>query len=511
MYDPNEYKKQENEKEQKENMVPPEREENAFVQEEHNESVQERHTEPDYTPEDIHPTYFEEESKQQMIDDAKRQESLMHEESVQGQEEMENTSAQKTAEPHFEMGKDNSQEWKHARMHHSGARKDGCYAEHIKKQKRRSGGWAKLIAGCLIVGIAGGASIGAGYGVVEQYYGDSTTVQNSGTTFVQQAGLGSTMSVVDVVREVKPSVVSITTKIEGMATYYGAFSVPYEGEGAGSGVIFYSDDDKIAIVTNNHVIEDAKEVYVTLNDTVSVQAKVVGTKSDSDLAVLTVSWDDLKTAGIDTVTVATFGDSDALEVGESVIAIGNAMGLGLSATDGIISVKDQVISVEDTTLNVIQTSAAINNGNSGGALVNTQGEVIGINTAKYNSTMAEGMGYAIPSNEVISVAQDLLEDGTVVTPYIGIMGTSITSENASLYKLPVGALIVEVTENGPAAQAGIQPGDIITEFNGKTVMDMDTLSELVKETVVGDSVSVHIIRNGETAMDVTLTIADKNA
>ena len=336
-------------------------------------------------------------------------------------------------------------------------------------------------------------------------------MQNSGTTFVQQAGLGSTMSVVDVVREVKPSVVSITTKIEGMATYYGAFSVPYEGEGAGSGVIFYSDDDKIAIVTNNHVIEDAKEVYVTLNDTVSVQAKVVGTKSDSDLAVLTVSWDDLKTAGIDTVTVATFGDSDALEVGESVIAIGNAMGLGLSATDGIISVKDQVISVEDTTLNVIQTSAAINNGNSGGALVNTQGEVIGINTAKYNSTMAEGMGYAIPSNEVISVAQDLLEDGTVVTPYIGIMGTSITSENASLYKLPVGALIVEVTENGPAAQAGIQPGDIITEFNGKTVMDMDTLSELVKETVVGDSVSVHIIRNGETAMDVTLTIADKNA
>ncbi len=125
--------------------------------------------------------------------------------------------------------------------------------------------------------------------------------------------------------------------------------------------------------------------------------------------------------------------------------------------------------------------------------------------------MAEGMGYAIPSNEVISVAQDLLEDGTVTTPYIGIMGTSITSENASLYKLPVGALIVEVTEGGPAAKAGIQAGDIITEFNGKTVMDMDSLSELVKETEIGQTVSVHIIRNGEKAMDVQLTVQDKNA
>ena len=325
---------------------------------------------------------------------------------------------------------------------------------------------------------------------------------SSGTVNVEKTATGTGMSTIDVVRAVKPSVVSITTKIEGVTSYYGAFSVPYEGEGAGSGVIFYSDDEKIAIVTNNHVIEDATEVYATINDTTSVQAKV---------AVLTISWDDLRAAGIDEVTVATFGDSDSLEVGESVIAIGNAMGLGLSATDGIVSVKNQTISVDNNTLNVIQTSAAINSGNSGGALVNSRGEVVGINTAKYNSSMAEGMGYAIPSNEVISVAQDLLEDGTVTTPYIGIMGTSITSENASLYKLPVGALIVEVTEGGPAAKADIQAGDIITEFNGKTVMDMDSLSELVKETEIGQTVSVHIIRNGEKAMDVQLTVQDKNA
>ena len=240
-----------------------------------------------------------------------------------------------------------------------------------------------------------------------------------------------------------------------------------------------------------------------------VSPSVLGTTGE-DLAVLTVSWDDLKTAGIDTVTVATFGDSDALEVGESVIAIGNAMGLGLSATDGIISVKDQVISVEDTTLNVIQTSAAINNGNSGGALVNTQGEVIGINTAKYNSTMAEGMGYAIPSNEVISVAQDLLEDGTVVTPYIGIMGTNVTGDVANLYKLPVGVLVVQVTEGTPAETAGLEAGDIITAINDKTVMNMDDLTEEISQLNIGDKANLNVVRGNE-AVTITVEIADANA
>lgn len=442
----------------------------------------------DYTPEDAQPMCFESESTENR--ESVRKESAAEEKAEQTIHETE------SKEKHSQQEKSKK-----------------CYAEHVKKRsKKRGNGWAKLVAGCLIVGLAGGTGIGAGYGVVEQYYeNEGGVAADSGTVNVEKTSTGSGMSTIDVVRSVKPSVVSITTKIEGMTSYYGAFSVPYEGEGAGSGVIFYSDDDKIAIVTNNHVIEDAKEVYATINDTASVKAKVVGTKSDSDLAVLTVAWDDLKAAGIDEVTVASFGDSDKLEVGESVIAIGNAMGLGLSATDGIISVTNQTINVDNNTLDVIQTSAAINSGNSGGALVNSRGEVIGINTAKYNSSMAEGMGYAIPSNEVISVAQDLLEDGTVTTPYIGIIGTSITSENASLYKLPVGALIMEVTEGGPAAQAGIQAGDIITEFNGKTVMDMDSLSELVKETEIGQKVSVHIIRNGEKGVDLQLTIADKNA
>ncbi len=397
--------------------------------------------------------------------------------------------------------------------------KKECYTEHIKKnnQKTKKGsGWAKVIAASLIIGISGGAAMGAGYGVVKYYGNDQPTITKTGTTVVQKTAVTSGMSVVDVVRAVKPSVVSISTKIEGTKSYQnpfgmgGGFNIPYQAEGVGSGVIFYENENLIAIATNNHVIDGATEVYVTINDNTTIRAKVAGTKNDSDLAVLTIPRADLKAAGIENVTVAQFGNSDDLQVGENVIAIGNAMGLGLSATDGIVSIKEQHINVDGNTLNVIQTSAAINSGNSGGALVNTKGEVIGINTAKYNSSMTEGMGYAIPSNDIKPIVEDLLVDGTSPTPYIGIVGTSITSENASLYKLPVGALIMEVAKGGPADLAGIQAGDILTNFNGKTVMDMETLANMIKEVEVGSKIPVHIIRNGQTGIDLTITVADKN-
>lgn len=357
--------------------------------------------------------------------------------------------------------------------------------------------------------IAGGASIGAGYGAVTALMQDEPTVTNA-TVFAEKVSSTNAVSAVDIIKSVKPSVVSISTKVSGTTEYFGSFSVPYESNGVGSGVIFFSDDSKIAIATNNHVIADATSIFITLDGDVSVPAKVVGTKSESDLAVITASWEDLKKAGVKNVTVATFGDSDELEVGESVIAIGNAMGMGLSATDGMISMTEQTINVDGNELTVLQTSAAINGGNSGGALVNSAGEVIGINTAKYNSSMAEGMGYAIPSNVIGPIVDELLENGTMPKPFIGIKGTGITTDNAGLYKLPVGALIMEVTEGGPAAEAGIMVGDIVTEFNGKTVMDMNTLADLVGETTVGDRVMVHVVRNGETGHDLELVVADKN-
>lgn len=383
------------------------------------------------------------------------------------------------------------------------------YEEQVKKSPKRRKNAGRFVAACLIASIAGGASAGIGYGAVRNYF-DSHNPAASSPIVVQKAAGRSSFSAVDIIKTVKPSVVSISTKFSGQAPYIGSFSIPYEGVGAGSGVVFYSDDSKIAIVTNNHVIEEADSIYVVFDDEKSVAAKVVGAESKSDLAVLTVSWDDLKKAGVDDVTVATFGDSDALEVGEAVIAIGNAMGKGISATDGIISMTEQKISVDGNELNVLQTSAAINGGNSGGALVNSAGQVIGINTAKYNSTMAEGMGYAIPSNEIAPLANDLLEAGTQPKPYIGVTGTSITTENASLYRLPVGALIMEVTEGGPAEEAGLKVGDIVTEYDGKTVMDMDTLVTLVNETSIGDTVTMHVVRDGKEGLDLNLTIRDKN-
>lgn len=384
------------------------------------------------------------------------------------------------------------------------------YEEQVKKSSKRKKSWARLLVGCLVIGIAGGTSIGAGYGLVQRVFQgrDAVTATPGG---VQKESSGAIYSATEIVKAVKPSVVSVSTTISGMANYWGAFSVPYESQGAGSGVIFYSDDNRVAIATNNHVIENANTIYVTFEGDINVPAKVIGTKSESDLAVLTVSWDDLNEAGISQVSTAVFGDSDAMQVGDDVIAIGNAMGMGLSATDGIISMTEQTINVDNNQIPVLQTSAAINSGNSGGALVNAAGEVIGINTAKYNSSMVEGMGYAIPSNVITPIVEELLATGTQPKPYIGITGTNITEETAPMYKLPVGALILEIVEGSPAEEAGLQVGDVITQFNGKTVMDMDSLVSLVGEAEIGKMADIYVIRDGEYGVELQIRIADKNS
>lgn len=384
------------------------------------------------------------------------------------------------------------------------------YEEQVKKSPKKKKGWARFVAGCLIIGIAGGGSIGAGYSLVDHLMTGRKAVSGA-PAGTPKSSAGEIYSFTEIIKAVKPSVVSVSTKISGMTSYWGAFSVPFESEGAGSGVIFYSDDSRVAIATNYHVIENANTIYVTFEGDVSVPAKVIGTRSESDLAVLTVNWKDLNDAGIEQVTTAVFGDSDALEVGSEVIAIGNAMGMGLSATDGIISMKEQTINVDGNKLGVLQTSAAINSGNSGGALVNASGEVIGINTAKYNSAMVEGMGYAIPSNYIKPIVEELLKTGTQPKPYIGITGTNITEETAPQYKLPVGALVLEVTEGSPAEKAGLQVGDVITQFDGKTVMDMDSLVEKVNAAKIGSTVDIYVIRDGDVGVELKIKIEDKNS
>ncbi|MFI3175330.1 MAG: trypsin-like peptidase domain-containing protein, partial [Bacillota bacterium] len=391
------------------------------------------------------------------------------------------------------------------------------YMEEVKKPIRKKNDFSRFIAAALIVSVAGGASMGAGYAYVK--YNMETPEAVTKVPIVAQPVVSQSQgqsqsqsySAVEVIKAVKPTVVSISTETVGETQYFGAFTIPYEEQSAGSGVVFFSDNDRVAIATNNHVIEGTTEIFVTFDEDITVPAKVVGTKSDSDLAVIVVNWDDLEEQGMYDVSVAAFGDSDLLEVGAPVFAIGNAMGEGISATDGIISMTEQTIIIDESQLTVLQTSAAINGGNSGGALVNTAGEVIGINTAKYNPNQAEGMGYAIPSNEFVTIIEDLLLNGTMPKPYIGVTGTSITADNAVLYRLPVGALIMEVVEGGPADLAGIKVGDIVTQVNGGTVMDMESLITIVNELEVGTEVDIHVVRDTSESVDLKLIVGDKNS
>ena len=286
-------------------------------------------------------------------------------------------------------------------------------------------------------------------------------------------------------------------------------AVPYDSNGAGSGVIFNEDDQYVYIVTNNHVVADASTISVSVTGKETLEASLVGTDSTADIAVVKVLKSAFKDAGVE-YKVADFGDSDKLKVGESVIAIGNALGEGKSATGGMVSVLNKTIEVNNQALNVIQTSAAINPGNSGGALVNYDGQIIGINTAKTSTSVAEGMGYAIPSNTAKEIMNKILTDGTTPKPYLGIMGSDITDELSQMYKLPVGVLVRQVLDGGAAQKAGVQEGDIITSFNGKTVMNMEALQNALKDAEVGSTVEMSIIRNGDEPMTLNVTVLDAN-
>ncbi len=402
-------------------------------------------------------------------------------------------------------------------------KKETFYHETVKnegkKRKAKSNSFNRLIAACLVVSIAGGGSIGAGYSIMQNILQNKSGItsnetinnSNSKVTIAKTVSVSSD-DAVSVIKSVKPSVVSINTITQKSTTYYGSFSIPYEAEGAGSGVIFYEDDTKVAIATNYHVIEGATNISVSIEGAESdVLANVAGYDSNSDLAVITVNKEDLSKVGIDSVTVATFGDSDQLQAGQSVIAIGNALGEGISTSGGMISATEKTIAVDDVSLDVIQTDAAINPGNSGGALVDLNGNVIGINTAKSFEEAVEGMGYAIPSNTVIPIINQLLTEGSVPRPFLGITGTDVTNSLSDLYGLPVGVLVTEVVAGGSADSAGIQSGDIITDFAGQKIMSMDTLVEVLAEQEVGSQVEVRVIRNGDKAVTLTLTIFDGNS
>lgn len=305
-----------------------------------------------------------------------------------------------------------------------------------------------------------------------------------------------------VFQEVGDSVVNISTIVSSK----GIFS--RGGSGSGSGIIYKIDGDTVYIITNNHVIENASTVAVSVTGTEQVPAKLVGADSSSDLAVISVSQKAMNQAGIKNITVAKFADSDQVKVGEFVFPIGNALGRGKTITQGIISAQNKQINIDGKNLTVLQTDAAINPGNSGGALINSKGEVVGVNTAKLSSSAIEGIGYAIPTNIAVKVADEIIENGSIQVPFFGIQGETITEEIQMIFNLKTsGVLVVHVEEGSSAYNAGIVSTDIITSFNGKEIKTLEDLSKAIKETKVNDTVKVGIIRNGyeEMTIDVTLT------
>ncbi len=299
---------------------------------------------------------------------------------------------------------------------------------------------------------------------------------------------------IEVIKKVKPSIVCITSIAETQTI----FNQVYETEGSGSGIMFYKDDSKVYIATNNHVISGASSVSISINDSETlIPAELVGKDENADLAVISVNVSDITAAGITDIQLATFGDSDSIQVGESVIAIGNALGNGNTATAGIVSAIQKDVNIQGKQLSVIQTDAAINPGNSGGALVNSKGQVIGINTAKIALEDVEGIGYSITSNVAKPIIEQLMN--STDTPALGVYITTITQDIASQYNLPqAGVLIQQVISGGSAEAAGLQAGDVITAYNDTPIFNNDQLISAVKAAQVGDTAKLTVVRNGQT-------------
>lgn len=359
------------------------------------------------------------------------------------------------------------------------------------------------------------------YSTVEQKVSNQTesSSNHSDQVIAQQTSAKNTSStsgsMADMVEEASMAIVGIVNKQTQRNYYTNTSNSEAVESGSGTGVVFKIDDDSAYIVTNNHVIENATELEITVNGGEKTTAEVIGADSLTDLAVIKI---DAKYA----TSKLDFGDSSILRAGDSVLAIGNPLGLEFSntVTQGIVSAVNRTVGVSTSAgewdLNVIQTDAAINPGNSGGALINTSGQVIGINSLKISEDGVEGLGFAIPSNDLIPIINEMMETGHVERPYIGI-GLASLEEIPSMYlqNLPQniegGAMVTTIDSNSAAAQAGIKVQDIITSINDKTIASSDNLRQyLYSELKVGDTVSLGVYRGGEK-ITIELTLTSSNS
>lgn len=353
--------------------------------------------------------------------------------------------------------------------------------------------------------------------------GDSNSAAESGSGAAEEVSAGTTgeYTVAQVAKSCMPSVVSITNaSVKTVQDFFGGVQ-QYPSESSGSGIIVGQNDSEILVATNNHVVADADTITVAFDDDAVYEAQVKGTDSDNDLAVVAVKISDMSEDTLKSIKVVSIGNSDNLEIGEQVVAIGNALGYGQSVTSGWISAVDREVTDEEgkTTGKLIQTDAAINPGNSGGALLNMQGELIGINSAKAAATEVEGMGYAIP----VSVAQPILDElmnretryktDEEHAGYIGVTCLNVDSTSAQTYGIPLGAFVDSVEEGGPAQTAGIQKGDVVVKFDGMTVSGSSDLVGKLEYYQAGETVEVVISRaqNGEyQEQTVSVTLGKKS-
>ncbi len=393
----------------------------------------------------------------------------------------------------------------------------------------------KLLTKAAIVGVVAGLlGGGVSYVGLEQYsnYAGSSSAQtsiSSSSASISKTSAKNSGTMTSAYNKVKGAVVSVinlkknsTRKSNSIYDLFGgsdddssssssSSTTKYTTYSEGSGVIYLKSNGKGYIVTNNHVISGSDKVQVVLASGKTVNAKVVGKDSTSDLAVLSI---DAKYV----TQTASFGDSKSLITGQTVIAVGSPMGseYASSVTQGIISAPSRTITTSSNQQTVIQTDAAINPGNSGGPLVNSAGQVIGINSMKLSQstdgTSVEGMGFAIPSNEVVTIINQLVKNGKVTRPQLGIKVISL-SELSSAYKeqlgiktnLKSGIYVASVTKNSAASAAGMKSGDIITKVDGTSVSDVVSLHEILYKHKIGDKVTVTVDRNGKTVnLDVTL-------
>lgn len=393
--------------------------------------------------------------------------------------------------------------------------------EPKKKEKKKMPKLIKVISLALVFGIVASVAFQATNLVADRFLGttENREVKSVDNTKISQStGETAKSDIASIAEEVMPSVVSITNlSVQQVQSFFGGIQ-EQESKSVGSGIIISQNDSELLIITNNHVVEGNETLTVSFVDEESVEAQVKGTDAAKDLAVIAVQTKEIKDTTMDQIKVAALGNSDQLQVGESVIAIGNALGYGQSVTSGIVSATGRELDGIDEKL--IQTDAAINPGNSGGALLNANGEVVGINTAKVATDTVEGMGYAIPISSVSDIIENLMnqETKTKVSEaeqgQLGIQGVDVTADSSEMYNMPTGVYVSEVIAGGGAKKAGITKGSVITGINGTSIDGKQALKEQLQYYRAGETVKITVAtpeKNGEYAKrDVEVTLGKKS-